>query len=573
MRSTAPALVAQGRRFAESNPFNAGTPTDDYIPPSWPGPRTSICIRWRARPPAGEALAGPRARDGDHVHAQRSAMAPGGADRPPRPAAARDRRPDQGVPDRRLLRAHHSTRRAVRPRRLRMGVREHRSGAGAAALHPRRSRRRRATSRTSTTLRSTESSKPLRSCRGRGAIGPTAVSRSSWSATWRRRPRSRRREPRLLLGADRLPALPARLRHRPRRPLPEALTHTSCGAERSPASWRPRSLPANMCSYGGNDPARRRRFVLRVGRAARRSTPARPAGDRRRRRRAGGELRGEGVRRSDGDGWPRRRDGSARTPLSSRPGCPRTRRQARRCSGCSRTRRRWSRGSRSTRRSSTSAACVGSPAAPAEIAARLRRDVRERVGLPITVGVARTKFLAKVASGVAKPDGLLVVPPEGELAFLHPLPVERLWGVGPKTATRLHDRGIRTVGQVAQLTRRRSSRCSAAPRAGTCTRSRTTMTAAASGCEAPARVDRVAARARAPREGARRDRRDPARARRARHAGACGGRSGPGARSCCGCASTTSRAPHARTRSRAPTAETQVILRGRARAARVRCGR
>ena len=89
---------------------------------------------------------------------------------------------------------------------------------------------------------------------------------------------------------------------------------------------------------------------------------------------------------------------------------------------------------------------------PAEIAARLRRDVRERVGLPITVGVARTKFLAKVASGVAKPDGLLVVPPHGELDFLQPLPVERLWGVGPKTAARLHDRGIRTVGQVAELT-------------------------------------------------------------------------------------------------------------------------
>ena len=89
---------------------------------------------------------------------------------------------------------------------------------------------------------------------------------------------------------------------------------------------------------------------------------------------------------------------------------------------------------------------------PAEIAARLRRDVRERVGLPITVGVARTKFLAKVASGVAKPDGLLVVPPHDELDFLHPLPVERLWGVGPKTAARLHDRGIRTVGQVAELT-------------------------------------------------------------------------------------------------------------------------
>jgi DNA polymerase IV len=90
-------------------------------------------------------------------------------------------------------------------------------------------------------------------------------------------------------------------------------------------------------------------------------------------------------------------------------------------------------------------------ATPPEIAARLRRDVRERVGLPVTVGVARTKFLAKVASGVAKPDGLLVVAPERELAFLHPLPVGRLWGVGPVTERRLGERGIRTVGQVAAL--------------------------------------------------------------------------------------------------------------------------
>jgi DNA polymerase-4 len=88
---------------------------------------------------------------------------------------------------------------------------------------------------------------------------------------------------------------------------------------------------------------------------------------------------------------------------------------------------------------------------PAEIAGRLRREVRRRVGLPVTVGVARTKFLAKVASGVAKPNGLLVVPPDGELAFLHPLPVERLWGVGRVTAGKLHARGITTVGQVAGL--------------------------------------------------------------------------------------------------------------------------
>jgi DNA polymerase IV len=88
---------------------------------------------------------------------------------------------------------------------------------------------------------------------------------------------------------------------------------------------------------------------------------------------------------------------------------------------------------------------------PVEIAVRLRRAVRERVGLPITVGVARTKFLAKVASGVAKPDGLLVVPPTRELAFLHPLPVEALWGVGPKTSARLREQGIETVAQVAGL--------------------------------------------------------------------------------------------------------------------------
>jgi DNA polymerase-4 len=88
---------------------------------------------------------------------------------------------------------------------------------------------------------------------------------------------------------------------------------------------------------------------------------------------------------------------------------------------------------------------------PVEIAVRLRRDILERVGLPITVGIARTKFLAKVASRVAKPDGLLLVPPDGELDFLHPLPVERLWGVGLVTATKLYDRGIKTVGEVAQL--------------------------------------------------------------------------------------------------------------------------
>jgi DNA polymerase-4 len=88
---------------------------------------------------------------------------------------------------------------------------------------------------------------------------------------------------------------------------------------------------------------------------------------------------------------------------------------------------------------------------PREIAASLRRQVREEVGLAITVGLACTKFLAKVASGVAKPDGLLVIPAGSELAFLHPLPVERLWGVGQVTSAKLRAHGLNTVGQVAKL--------------------------------------------------------------------------------------------------------------------------
>ena len=89
--------------------------------------------------------------------------------------------------------------------------------------------------------------------------------------------------------------------------------------------------------------------------------------------------------------------------------------------------------------------------APVDIAGRLRAAVADRVGLPITVGVARTKFLAKVASGVAKPDGLLLVEPDRELEFLHPLPVGRLWGVGAVTERKLDELGLHTVGQVAAL--------------------------------------------------------------------------------------------------------------------------
>ncbi|TQR84464.1 DNA polymerase IV [Mycobacterium hodleri] len=88
---------------------------------------------------------------------------------------------------------------------------------------------------------------------------------------------------------------------------------------------------------------------------------------------------------------------------------------------------------------------------PVQIGARLREQVRDQVGLPITVGIARTKFLAKVASQEGKPNGLLLVPPDRELEFLHPLPVRRLWGVGAKTADKLHAHGIHTVADVAEL--------------------------------------------------------------------------------------------------------------------------
>ncbi|MEJ3405614.1 DNA polymerase IV [Rathayibacter sp. YIM 133350] len=91
---------------------------------------------------------------------------------------------------------------------------------------------------------------------------------------------------------------------------------------------------------------------------------------------------------------------------------------------------------------------AGSPEA---VAVRLRERVRAEVGLAISVGIARTKFLAKVASGVSKPDGLLLVEPEREQEFLLPLPVERMWGVGAVTAEKLHRLGIRTVGQLAEL--------------------------------------------------------------------------------------------------------------------------
>ena len=196
-----------------------------------------------------------------------------------------------------------------------------------------------------------------------------------------------------------------------------------------------------------------------------------------------------------------------------------TRRRARRSSRSSRTRRRWSRGSRSTRRSSTCAGWSTSPARRARSRRGCARGCATRSGCRSRSGSRSTKYLAKVASAIAKPDGLLVVPPGEELAFLHPLPVERLWGVGPATAGKLHARGLRTVGEVAALPEADAGRDrSAAPPGGTCTRWPTTATRG--GCRS-ARRRRSIGSQRALGRGARgrgRARRDPGRAR------------GPGAR-------------------------------------------
>lgn len=89
--------------------------------------------------------------------------------------------------------------------------------------------------------------------------------------------------------------------------------------------------------------------------------------------------------------------------------------------------------------------------APADIAVVIRRRVRDEIGLPLSVGVARTKHLAKVASQVAKPDGIVAVAPEDESDFLDPIPVGLIWGVGPTTERRLHDSGIYTIGQLAKI--------------------------------------------------------------------------------------------------------------------------
>ena len=90
---------------------------------------------------------------------------------------------------------------------------------------------------------------------------------------------------------------------------------------------------------------------------------------------------------------------------------------------------------------------------PLTIAHDLRARVRDEIGLPVSIGIASTKFLAKVASVSAKPDGVLLVDVGREFEFLHPLPIERLWGVGPKTSERLHAIGISTIGELARVPR------------------------------------------------------------------------------------------------------------------------
>jgi len=99
------------------------------------------------------------------------------------------------------------------------------------------------------------------------------------------------------------------------------------------------------------------------------------------------------------------------------------------------------------------AGCIHLFGPPAEIAKAIRRRVRAELGLPISIGVARTKHLAKIASQVAKPDGLVVVDPDTELDFLHDLPVELMWGVGPVTKARLAEIGVLTIGQLAKTRR------------------------------------------------------------------------------------------------------------------------
>src|SRR5205814_5771875 len=90
---------------------------------------------------------------------------------------------------------------------------------------------------------------------------------------------------------------------------------------------------------------------------------------------------------------------------------------------------------------------------PDEIARSIKKDIRKATGLTASVGLAPNKFLAKIASDLRKPDGLVVLEENGVEQFLRDLPISRLWGVGPKTEARLHEMGFRTIGNVAAASR------------------------------------------------------------------------------------------------------------------------
>ena len=326
-------------------------------------------------------------------------------------------------------------------------------------------------------------------------------------------------------------------------------------------------------SRRGHDPPRGRRLVLRVRRAAGRSEAPRPAGDRRRLGGARGELRGEGGGRTDGDERRRRHADAVPTSIVVQPRM-----------------RAYSEASKAMFAVFDDASPLVEPlsideafldvrgmrrlaGSPAEIAARLRRDVRERVGLPITVGVARTKFLAKVASGVAKPDGLLVVEPDRELDFLHPLAVERLWGVGPATARKLH--AVRLLdGRRRRRAQRGDARRSARPRAraGSSTRCRGTTTRGGCGPGAAAARSGRSARSAARRPRPRRSTPRSWRSSTASRAG-CGPPGGSGEPSSCGSASATSRGRRAVTRCRARRRRRSRFSRRRGRSSRRRSRR
>ena len=246
----------------------------------------------------------------------------------------------------------------------------------------------------------------------------------------------------------------------------------------------------------------------------------------------------------------RRLAGCARRRSSFARGWTPTARRARRCSRCSTERRRSSRGCRSTRPSSTSAVCGGSRARPPRSPFDFARDVLETVGLPVTVGVARTKFLAKVASGVAKPDGLLVVPDRRRAGF--PAPASGRAAVGRRTG---HRRPSSASGpsppwrRSHDSVRRRWLGCSAERPAVTSTRSPTT--GIPGGCRWAAVAARWGRSARSAADLGHPRTSTPTSSRwsTASREG-CARLTACAAPSCCGSGSTTSRARRDRTRCR-----------------------